>query len=62
MEQIVAVQRNQAGGIINFETSSGRIISYRKAVMEANEGTLHFPFGDDADYLDDQFEQYPSIF
>ncbi|KML34002.1 DUF3892 domain-containing protein [Rossellomorea marisflavi] len=61
MEQIVAVQRNQAGGIINFETSSGRIISYRKAVMEANEGKLRFPLGGDAD-LDDQFDQYPSIF
>lgn len=61
MEQIVAVQRNEAGGIINFETSSGRIISYRKAVMEANEGTLQFPPDGDVE-SDDQFDQYPSIF
>ena len=40
MEEITRIQRNDKGQIINFQTSSGRIISYQKAVMEAQEGIL----------------------
>ncbi|MBN8190673.1 hypothetical protein JI667_00805 [Bacillus sp. NTK074B] len=40
MEGISKVQRNYHGDIISFQTSSGRIISYRKAVLEASEGLL----------------------
>lgn len=40
LEQLVAIHKNNAGEIISFQTSSGRIISYRKALMEANTGTI----------------------
>jgi hypothetical protein len=40
MEYIVAVQRNSTGGIISVQTSKGRIISYQKALMEAEAGML----------------------
>ncbi|WP_139378390.1 DUF3892 domain-containing protein [Mesobacillus jeotgali] len=39
-EQLVAVHKNNAGEIISFQTSSGRIISYRKALMEATAGNI----------------------
>ena len=39
-EQLVAVQRNYFGDIISFQTSSGRVISYRKALQEAEEGLI----------------------
>lgn len=39
-EQLIAVQRNHFGEIISFQTSSGRIISYRKAIQEAEEGMI----------------------
>ncbi|MDF1510400.1 hypothetical protein PZE06_19895 [Robertmurraya sp. DFI.2.37] len=34
-EEIVSVYRNHSGAIISFQTSQGRIISYRKALLEA---------------------------
>ncbi|WP_421379073.1 DUF3892 domain-containing protein [Bacillus salacetis] len=40
MEEITKIQRNHDGQIISFQTSTGRIISYQKAVMEAQEGVL----------------------
>ena len=40
IEHLMRVQRNHLGDIINFQTSSGRIISYRKAIQEAADGTL----------------------
>ncbi|MGM0845435.1 MAG: DUF3892 domain-containing protein [Bacillota bacterium] len=40
MEEITKIQRNHGGQIISFQTSSGRIISYQKAIMEAQEGSL----------------------
>jgi hypothetical protein len=40
MEEITKIQRNHDGQIISFQTSSGRIISYQKALMEAQEGVL----------------------
>jgi hypothetical protein len=40
MEYIVAVQRNSIGDIVSVQTSKGRIISYQKALLEAEAGTL----------------------
>ncbi|MGA9225580.1 MAG: DUF3892 domain-containing protein [Mesobacillus sp.] len=39
-EQLVAIHKNHAGDIISFQTSSGRIISYRKALNEAEAGII----------------------
>lgn len=39
-ERIIAVQQNIFGDIINFQTSTGRIISYRKALQEAESGAI----------------------
>jgi hypothetical protein len=39
-EKLTGVFRNQAGEIISFQTSNGRIISYRKALQEAEAGIL----------------------
>lgn len=39
-EKLTAVQRNHAGEIISFQTSEGRIISYRKALMEVEAGII----------------------
>ncbi len=39
-EQLVAVQRNHFGEIISFQTSSGRVISYRKARKEVEDGII----------------------
>ncbi|WP_223593365.1 DUF3892 domain-containing protein [Neobacillus bataviensis] len=40
METIVALHRNHFGEIISFVTSEGRIISYRKALIEAESGEI----------------------
>ncbi len=40
METLVALHRNHFGEIISFVTSTGRIISYRKAVVEMESGFL----------------------
>lgn len=39
-EQLTAVYRNNSGEIISFQTSGGRIISYRKALKEAEQGII----------------------
>ncbi|MBS4190950.1 DUF3892 domain-containing protein [Bacillus sp. FJAT-49705] len=39
-EQLIAVSRNFHGEIISFKTSSGRIISYRKALQEVEDGII----------------------
>jgi hypothetical protein len=39
-EKLIAVQRNHQGEIMSFQTSGGRIISLRKALMEAEEGLI----------------------
>jgi len=41
METVVALHRNHLGEIINFVTSTGRVISYRKALIEAASGQIH---------------------
>jgi hypothetical protein len=40
MEKIIALHRNHNGDIISFQTSEGRIISYRKAVQEVENGLI----------------------
>ncbi len=40
-EQLVGVDRNHMGEIISFLTSEGRIISYRKAVQDAECGMIN---------------------
>ncbi|CAH2715562.1 hypothetical protein BACCIP111895_02746 [Neobacillus rhizosphaerae] len=40
METIAAVHRNHFGEIISFVTSGGRIISYRKALMDTENGLI----------------------
>lgn len=40
MEKIIKVERNHFGEIINFQTSSGRIISYQKALNEIEAGVI----------------------
>ncbi|MGM0751181.1 MAG: DUF3892 domain-containing protein [Bacillota bacterium] len=72
MEEISRVQRNYHGDIISFQTSSGRIISYRKAVLEASEGLLQGVVLNENEWgeielssmsVDDgSFNHYPPIF
>ena len=40
MEEIVAVDRDHSGNIISFKTNTGRIISYRKAIQEIEQGKI----------------------
>ncbi|WP_442594370.1 DUF3892 domain-containing protein [Neobacillus sp. D3-1R] len=40
MEKVVALHRNYFGDIISFQTSEGRIISYRKAIQEVENGLI----------------------
>ncbi|WP_062356560.1 DUF3892 domain-containing protein [Bacillus kwashiorkori] len=40
MEEIVAADRNYKGEIISFQTSSGRVISYRKALHDIQAGLI----------------------
>ncbi|MCA1063103.1 hypothetical protein QTG56_14340 [Rossellomorea sp. AcN35-11] len=72
MEEISKVQRNYHGDIISFQTTSGRIISYRKAVLEASEGLLQGVSLNENEWGetelssmsvgDGSFNDYPSIF
>ncbi|WP_027409791.1 DUF3892 domain-containing protein [Anoxybacteroides tepidamans] len=39
-ETFVAIQKNHEGTIINFKTSTGRVLSYRKAMMEIENGNV----------------------
>jgi hypothetical protein len=69
-EKLVAVHRNHNGEIISFQTSNGRIISYRKALLEAEEGTINgvsmVEETNGSTMLtptnDLSFEQYPEIY
>ncbi|TMU86827.1 hypothetical protein FGG79_01380 [Bacillus sp. BHET2] len=72
MEEISKVQRNYHGDIISFQTSSGRIISYRKAVLEASEGLIQGVTLNENEWgeseltslslSDNDFHDYPNIF
>ncbi|WP_077213717.1 DUF3892 domain-containing protein [Bacillus dakarensis] len=69
-EKLVAVQRNYFGDIISFQTSEGRIISYRKALQEVEQGNIvgveiieqqdgHLSLETQSA---DGFDQYPTIY
>ena len=73
VEEIVAVDRNSYGDIISFRTSSGRVISYRKALEEIEAGNLtgvQIQHPEQPDHLpiiqnlqgDLFFENYPPIY
>lgn len=70
MEKITALHRNFHGDIISFVTSKGRVISYQKALIEAEAGNF-----DDIEIKQDQegklfltpeanitFDEYPNLF
>ncbi|GHH98261.1 DUF3892 domain-containing protein [Neobacillus kokaensis] len=40
METITGLHRNHFGQIISFVTSEGRVISYQKALMDAENGLI----------------------
>ncbi|MBP2241279.1 regulatory protein YycI of two-component signal transduction system YycFG [Cytobacillus eiseniae] len=69
-EQLVAVHRNNHGEIISFQTSSNRVISYRKAILEAEEGIItgvHIKEDREGNSLItpndvSSFDHFPSIF
>ncbi|MEH7300651.1 DUF3892 domain-containing protein [Neobacillus drentensis] len=70
METIVALHRNHFGEIISFVTSEGRIISYRKALVEAENGLIQgiqaIEDGEGSVSLlpdqDQSFDHYPNLF
>lgn len=74
MEEITAVDRNYKGEIISFKTSSGRVISYQKAMEEIDQGLItgvEIVESNDFDQRfiiksvnsdDELFENYPPIF
>jgi hypothetical protein len=70
MESIVALHRNNFGEIINFVTSEGRIISYQKALHEAESGLIQGvqAIEEEPGKLllipenDSSFEQFPNLF
>jgi hypothetical protein len=70
VEKLVALHRNHFGEIISFVTSEGRIISYRKALMEVDYGLIQgAQTNEDRKghrYLlpeqDQSFDHYPNLF
>lgn len=69
-EKLIAVHRNYFGDIISFQTSTGRVISYQKALQEVEMGVI------DGVHIEEQqdgslnfsptdvegFSDYPSFF
>ncbi|PLS03537.1 DUF3892 domain-containing protein [Neobacillus cucumis] len=70
METITAVHRNHFGEIINFVTSEGRVISYRKALMDVEQGLIQgIQTIQDSNgtlslmpEIEQSFEHFPNIF
>ena len=70
MEKITALHRNFFGEIISFVTSSGRVISYQKALAEAeNRGIDGIEVKEDEhgnSFLTptaaESFDDYPNLF
>lgn len=70
LETITAVHRNHFGDIISFVTSGGRVISYRKALYEAENGHIQgvqTTLDTDGNMAlmpepDQSFDQYPNLF
>jgi hypothetical protein len=69
-EQLTAVYRNNSGEIMSFLTSGGRIISYRKALMEAEQGLIEgihiYESADGSMQLNpseaSSFDEFPSLY
>ena len=40
LEKFISIHRNHSGDIINFVTSADRVISYRKALMDVENGLI----------------------
>ncbi|MEH7545288.1 hypothetical protein FB550_102132 [Neobacillus bataviensis] len=70
METITAIQRNYNGEIINFVTSEGRVISYRKALLDVEQGLIQgLQTVQDTNgalslmpELEQSFDDYPNLF
>lgn len=70
MESVVGLHRNHFGKIISFVTSTGRVISYRKALMEVENGIIQgVQTKEDANghmvlspELEETFDDYPNLF
>lgn len=70
MEKIIAVERNHMGDIVSFKTSNGRVISYRKALMDIETGVIggvevieNDKQEENISYsIIDSFDNYPPIF
>lgn len=70
VETITALHRNYYGKIISFITSEGRVISYQKAIMEAEKGLLagvHVEMGPEGNPCllpehEQDFDHYPNLF
>jgi hypothetical protein len=70
VETLVAIHRNQFGEIINFVTSSGRVISYRKALLDTENGLIQgvqTTVDDNGNLtlspeIGESFDHYPNLF
>lgn len=70
MEKVIAIHRNYFGDIISFVTSEGRVISYRRALMEAENGLIQgvqTSVGSNGNLilspeLEQSFDHYPDLF
>jgi hypothetical protein len=70
LEEFIAIHRNHNGDIINFVTSEGRVISYRKALMDVENGLIEgiqmIDDGNGNTYLvpenNDSFDNLPNLF
>jgi hypothetical protein len=73
LEEIVAVDRDHSGNIISFKTNTGRIISYRKAIQEIEQGKISgvmlkeqtfsdLPIVQNISTDDTYFENFPPIY
>jgi len=70
LESIIGVHRNHFGEVMSFVTSSGRVISYQKALVETDAGLIggiHKQEGPNGDIvlLPDEavnFDHLPNLF
>jgi hypothetical protein len=70
VETLVALHRNHFGEIISFVTSGGRVISYQKALMEAENGLIKGVYANEnlegrlvlSPEQDQSFDDFPNLF
>jgi hypothetical protein len=70
VETVVALHRNHFGEIISFVTSGGRVISYQKALMEAENGMIKGVYANEnlegilvlSPEQDQSFDDFPNLF